>query len=82
MRTLYIPIDDFDTVCSQGYQVQYKLAGDPTYTDWPEALTSPIVITGLEDDVAYNVKITRLCCDGTVSDPVVIDITTTVTSPA
>lgn len=83
MRTLTIIIDDDDIVCSQGYQVQYKLAADVNYIDWlPNPIASPIVITGLSDDVAYNVKVTRLCCDGTISDPTIIDVTTTVNSPA
>lgn len=83
MRTLYIPIDDDDSVCSQGYNVQYKLAVDIDWIDWtPNPTESPIVITGLEDDTAYNVRIRRLCCDGTISDWEQIDVTTTVTSPA
>lgn len=82
MRTLTIPIDDNDTVCNQGYNVQYKLAASLDWTDWlPNPITSPIVITGLDDDVAYNVLIRRMCCDGTVSDWVQIDVTTTITSP-
>jgi hypothetical protein len=82
MRTLTIPIDDDGTECSQGYQVQYKLAAIPDWTDWlPNPTASPIIITGLEDDVAYNVRYRRLCCDGTISDYVQIDVTTTVTSP-
>ena len=83
MRTLTIIIDDNDEVCSQGYQVQYKLATDINYTNWtPNPTTSPIVITGLEDDTAYNVKVTRLCCDGTISDPTILDVDTTPNSPA
>lgn len=82
MRTLTIPIDDNGEVCNEGYNVQYKLAASIDYTDWPDALTSPIVITGLEDDVAYNVRIRRLCCDGSVSDWEIVDVTTTINSPA
>lgn len=82
MRTLTIPIDDNGIVCNEGYNVQYKLAAAMEWTDWPDALTSPIVITGLEDDTAYNVRVRRLCCDGTVSEWEQIDVTTTVTSPA
>lgn len=83
MRTLYVPIDDDGDECSQGYEVQYKLAADITWTDLlPNPTTTPIVIPGLDDDVAYNVRVRRLCCDGTISDYTQIDVTTTITSPA
>ena len=83
MRTLTIPITDDSSECSQGYEVQYKLAVSVDWTDWlPDTLSSPIVITGLEDDTAYNVRYRRNCCDGTTSNWVQIDVTTTITSPA
>lgn len=83
MRTLTIIIDDNDSVCSQGYQVQYKLTTDVDYTDWtPDPITAPIVITGLDDDTNYNVRVRRLCCDGTISDWTLLDVNTTPNSPA
>lgn len=82
MRTLVIPITDDGTVCNIGYIAEYQFTGAVDWTTvTPNPTESPIVITGLEDDTAYSVRITRLCCDGTESDYSSFDVTTTVTSP-
>lgn len=82
-RVIYIVVDDEDTICNEGYLVEYKLDTDVDWTRLtPDPSGSPIAIPNLEDDVLYNVRYKRYCCDGTISDYAEVNITTTVTSPA
>lgn len=68
MRKITIPITDDDTECNQGYIAEYKLTSDSEYTRvFPDPTGSPIEIVGLLDDVEYNVRITRKCCNGSYS---------------
>lgn len=68
MRKAIIPIDDDADVCNTGYIVDYKLTSDMAWTRlMPDPAESPIEINGLEDDLSYDVRIYRKCCDGQTS---------------
>lgn len=78
-QQITIPIEDTPgSPCVYYYTVEYKFDGFPTYTLYPEQFyISPIVLTGFQDGALYNIRITRTCCDGVVSDPVEITIEAT-----
>lgn len=77
MRNAIIPITNHPDQCVAYYGVQYKLSGDPGYTVLPDWYAPPpIIIYGLLDGSNYDVRITRFCCDGQVSDPLDIPIST------
>lgn len=61
--------------CATSYGVEIKRASDLEYQTLNDQLSLPIVVEGLEDMTDYNVRITRRCCNGTNSDPVVVDVT-------
>lgn len=76
-QTLTIPIDDHSTECTMHYLVQYKFNGDAGFFFSQLFYDSPIVLPNMQDSAVYDIRITRYCCDGSVSDPV--DITTSTT---
>lgn len=68
-RNVSIPITDDGDQCNNGYIVEYKLQGVMEYTVlYPQQFVSPITINGLLDDSVYDLRIMRVCCDGTTSD--------------
>lgn len=67
------------STCTQSYRVEYKKTTDTSYSVTEPQFSSPIVIDNLEDDTAYNVRITRTCCNGVAADPELITINTTQT---
>lgn len=78
MRKATIPIDDFNDHCSEGFIVEYKLAGEVDYTRlFPDPLITPVVITNLADDMTYDVRIKRKCCDGQQSNWTTVSVDTT-----
>jgi hypothetical protein len=78
MMKILIPITDDGTECNEGYIVEYKLTSDTDYTRvFPDQLGTPVEITGLLDDVSYDVRVTRKCCNGTLSDPTIDTVITT-----
>lgn len=82
-RIIYIVVADEEDTCNEGYIVEYKLDTDVEWTTLtPNPQGSPIEIPNLDDDVLYNVRYRRICCDGTISEYEEVNITTTVTSPA
>lgn len=78
-RKITIPITDHGTpgVCSVYYSVEYQLNGD---TGWTETTTyePPVVLNNLLDDAEYNIRITRQCCDGVRSTPLLLTVNTTI----
>lgn len=76
-RKITIPITDHNDagVCSLFYTVEYQLNGE---TGWTETITyePPVVLTNMLDDVIYNVRITRNCCDEIPSSPLELTINT------
>lgn len=75
-QQISIPINDTPgSPCVSFYTVEYKFDGQPTYILYPQQFyISPIVLEGFQDGALYNIRITRTCCDGVVSDPVEITI--------
>lgn len=68
-RKITMPVYDDETYCKQGYIVEYKLSAEETWIrQTPNTLYTPVVIENLLDDVDYDVRIARICCDGTISD--------------
>lgn len=65
--------------CTQSYYVEVKKAADSSYIEVGTQYSSPIVVDNLDDTTAYNVRITRTCCNGVVASPIVYDINTTLT---
>jgi hypothetical protein len=64
MRKATIPIDDYSDHCTEGFVVEYKLTGATDYIRlFPDPLSTPIVLTNLNDDAEYNVRVKRKCCD-------------------
>jgi len=80
-KYIQIPISDHDTNCSIYYLVEYKLSTDTGYNSFNWATAPPIKINNVIDDSTYDVRITRFCCDGSQSAPLVLSIDTTTNSP-
>lgn len=80
MATLTIPITDHNTegVCTQQYSVSYKFDGASEILWTGVFYTSPIVLDNLGDDESYEVTVTRLCCNGSVSTPTVFVVSTVI----
>lgn len=65
-----------DSECTQYYKVEIKKDTDTQYTTLQNQLTSPIVVEGLLESTNYNLRITRVCCNGQMSNIAVRDFTT------
>lgn len=80
-KTIYITDTSFNNgeTCTKSYYVEVKKASEESYQPalTPTQYSSPITIENLDDDTAYNVRITRSCCDGSIASPLVVNITTT-----
>ncbi len=86
-RKVWIPVNDQNTgdVCTAFYTIRIRLTADGGWTSLPdqfgELVDSPayyaIVLENLDDDVEYQVGVTRHCCEGTQSDEVFSTFTTT-----
>lgn len=80
-KTIYITDTTFNdgNTCTKSYYVEVKKASEENYQPALQATqySSPIEIPNLDDDTAYNVRVTRSCCDGSIATPLVINITTT-----
>lgn len=68
-RKVTITVTNHDTGCAAYYIMQYKLPGDIGWITMPNQLTDTIEISGLLDDTVYDYQITRICCDGQISNP-------------
>lgn len=79
-KNIVQPITDDSTECSQYYKVEYKLSTETAYNTF-NAFDSPITIANVLDASVYDVRITRYCCNGGVSAPLILSINTTSTSP-
>lgn len=77
-KAVSIPVTDEATEagCTQSYIVKYRGLGTEIWTTMsPNPLRQPIVIENLIAGGAYEVEITRVCCNGQQSSPVSIAIT-------
>lgn len=79
-KKITIPITDHADNCTAYYNVEYKLSTDINYNSF-KAFTDRVVISNVLDTSVYNVRITRYCCNGSSSTPLVLSIDTTTDSP-
>lgn len=80
-RQVTLPIDNHDApgMCTQYYVVEYKPQSDPNYAVLsPNPMDSPIVIDNLLDDIIYDIRVTRFCCNGQSSIAASTTVDTTV----
>lgn len=76
-KAAQIPILDENTVpgCTQYYVVRYRGVGQDIWaTLSPNPLRSPITIDNLFAGGLYEVEITRICCSGMESSPLLINL--------
>jgi hypothetical protein len=60
------------------YIINYKKVGDPTFTTINHSGTNPLVyLNGLTPCTKYEIKVTQICSNGTISDPTVLTVETT-----
>lgn len=80
MKKIVIPITDHDANCTTRYLVEWKLTGDTGYSSmiWTN---DQIEINNVQDASVYDVRITRYCCNGSISAPLILSVDTTSTSP-
>lgn len=69
-------------VCTTSYAVDYKAQSDTDYVPLPDQFNSPIEVGGLEDSTDYDIRITRRCCNGLISTPVIVPVSQTTPTPA
>lgn len=80
-KNITIPITDHDDNCTTYYLVEYKLSSDSAYTSF-QWFNDQIVIGNVLDASEYDVRITRYCCNGATSAPLILlNIDTTTDSP-
>lgn len=80
-----IPVNDHDDVCATHYLVEYKQDTEPSYSSLQNQIAvedgSPpqwvLIVENLVEDVLYDIRVTRYCCDGTVSTPTTTTVLTT-----
>lgn len=80
LKKITIPITDHASNCTNYYLVEWKLSSESGYnsTTWPN---DQIVISNLQDASVYDVRITRYCCNGGTSAPLILSVDTTTDSP-
>lgn len=76
-QRVYIPFTDPQPDCLIRYIVEYKSPTDIGFNRAPDVFASPAVVDGLTVGVNYTFRITKECCDGTVSTPTTINYTPT-----
>jgi hypothetical protein len=79
-KKITIPLTDHEDNCTGYYLVEYKLTGESGYTSF-NAYSDQVVINNLADDSTYDVRITRNCCSGIVSAPLLLTVDTSTVSP-
>lgn len=77
----YISFSDPNPDCLIRYIVEYKAHTDITFNRAPDVFTSPAVVYGLTAGVAYDFRITKECCDGTISPPTTVTYTPSAGQP-
>lgn len=79
-KKITIPITDHDENCTQYYLVEYKLTGAAGYSSF-HSFTNEVIVSNLEDESTYDVRITRFCCNGSSSAALELEVDTTTDSP-
>lgn len=82
-KRITIPDLNFNdgSTCTSYYAIRIKRIDAINWSVLLNQFSSPIIIDNLEEDVEYNIEITRYCCEGTNSAPVTINILTTQLDP-
>lgn len=79
-KKITITISDHGSNCTGYYLVEYKETGAGSWASL-KAYTETVVIPNVADAATYDVRITRVCCDGTASTPETDVIDTTSSTP-
>jgi hypothetical protein len=79
-KKITIPLTDHEANCTGYYLVEYKLTGATGYNSFTSH-TDQVQINNLADDSTYDVRITRQCCNGSTSAPLVLVVDTATLSP-
>lgn len=79
-KTITVPLTDHDANCTTSYLVEWKLSTDANYVNNTQ-FSSQIVIENVLDNSMYDVRITRNCCNGGTSAPLILSVDTTSNSP-
>lgn len=79
MANIIIPITDHnaDGVCTVQYDIRWQYSGTGVWLGSDTQFDSPIVLNNLSNNTAYDIEITRNCCDGSLSTPVTFTVDTT-----
>jgi len=77
MKTLKIPVLNHLSGCVQYYNVNFKRVDETSFTTLsPNPTTDTILIPNLTAG-DYDIQISRLCCNGSISAPLNISYTIT-----
>lgn len=76
-KQINIVVTDHANQCAGYYLVEWKLTGALAYNS-TKKYTDTFSIPNLEDAMTYDVRVTRVCCDGVASTPEtdIVDTTT------
>jgi len=79
-RNVSIPITDHNDgdSCTTQYNLRLRLTSTDAWQALAPQYDSPIVLDNLNDDVEYQLGVTRVCCDANPSAETFITFTTTV----
>lgn len=67
-HNITIPVTNHSTECTNHYIVEYRRDGLMDYTRlYPDPTIDTIVI-GVSEHGLYNIRISRVCCDGNQSE--------------
>lgn len=69
-------------VCTSFYAVSYEPVSGGGAVPLPNQFTSPVIVGGLESGIEYNITITRNCCNGLISSPVIVQVMDQLPAPA
>lgn len=79
-KQINIVVTDHANQCAGYYLVEWKLTGALAYNS-TKKYTDTFSIPNLEDAETYDVRVTRVCCDGVSSTPETDIVDTTSDSP-
>lgn len=79
-KKITIPLTDHEDNCTGYYLVEYKITGEVGYNTIT-TYTDQVTINNVADDSIYDVRVTRHCCNGGISAPLLLSIDTSTLSP-
>lgn len=75
MNTLSIPVTNHNANCFVQYNVDYKRADEAEFTRLSPAPTDATILIPDLMPGDYNIRIQRLCCNGSTSNTLMINYT-------